>query len=1237
MKAVRIEKLARGIEALAAVRAAEGAFAAGHKFWGNQWSKHAQDAANDPVGEPSGKIRHAVLVIGGKRYKGPSHWQAFGEYSAVNPRSKDNSGGWSNVQHEGFETESGHFLDREQAALYVPSNYSLGDRATSRDLKLGAVDGSLYTQDAVQASTPERGCLMAMVHGALEDELLAWGKANVPDAALDPENGRESETHVTVLYGFNFDFDANRLQVLLAGYGPVKFTLGKVSRFECSDYDVLKVDIDSPELERLHAELVEEFFANKEPSEHSYHLHLTIAYLKKGKLKELDGSDAFAGRKVTAVDLLYSLPERKGRHLVELGWEPKVAATAVRTGTVVNAAQGAFAPGHPFHGNQHVRPEDFGMARMKGSLGRMGYHGSSDPSVRLSAQIHPDAVFITRLDAVEQGKGAGSKAMGRLKDFATKSGRRLELTAGADTPELQGRLNAFYERHGFKKTDDAEHPSYVWHPERHSLAASAPRKSDTVTASEPTERERTLAAHRRIRSEAQAGYQRAVDRAVAVIEAAAVADAKRADGAKRRKKREEELEAVALLLFLAHKEIYMAASHSLAALVAPQSISGPLTAPQPTNAPQGTPSAGQPASGQPVAYPAQPESWRMGGGGPVAAEPEEATDFATSRAPLLLNFPVETADRLDKELAEGRAAGESVEELARRVKRKAAEVEAGSGRVVAETEATATLGMAQLHVLQRAGFATCMWDQLERETKRATHAENVLEGEVPVGHVFSNGQQCPGDSVGGAAENANCCCTLIPGKRKAGTGHLQGSEATVRTGLLVASDLGQVHNPEGHNQFTVGRMNQETGEFHDQTYRIGEWVRVSLNSSTHTHGRIAHISHVNRNVRLKGSQRRHDFGMVYKAPEPPAPEQAKKVSLRSVIDKVNDKNAPPGGWTEEHTVPKDMQAYRPVKGSAAAGSVRTGTVAAVEVSGYMRQDTRTGRLVQVAPHRDSREAARLPVPSMAHMAAPVVTVGIGHAPSLPEKMMVRTVCDYFAADEICGVVRLVEPDALGSFEAGGKTWSKAGEWNNKTKTAVSTPVPDVLAHELGHAEFDFAKDRAVIGIREARDVAMLAHGDKFRVWRDQWADGGLLHPDASIAEPKTADQELYNALLKFRSTIGHDISRLPTDYAKSWAKEPIVDKTEWPVYVADSKGHEQDIATELWTMRSLHEAYAEFSAGRVIDKLVNDGLVNRNEVYKEPFAKMDGKDGRDAFLALKKAIDAAVKAKYNSSCNTAAT
>jgi len=60
----------------------------------------------------------------------------------------------------------------------------------------------------------------------------------------------------------------------------------------------------------------------------------------------------------------------------------------------------------------------------------------------------------------EQGKGHGSAALERLKQLALDTGRSVELIAGADEPQLQPRLNRFYERHGFKRQDDDEHPTY---------------------------------------------------------------------------------------------------------------------------------------------------------------------------------------------------------------------------------------------------------------------------------------------------------------------------------------------------------------------------------------------------------------------------------------------------------------------------------------------------------------------------------------------------------------------------------------------------------------------------------------------------------------------------------------------------------------------------------------------------------------------------------------------------------
>ena len=178
---------------------------------------------------------------------------------------------------------------------------------------------------------------------------------------------------------------------------------------------------------------------------------------------------------------------------------------------------------------------EHGLAPAKGTLGRLGYFVSDDPNVRLSAQVDKDKVFVTRLDAVEQGKGHGSAALERLKRFAAKTGRRVELTDGADTKELQDRLNKFYEKHGFTKTVDGEHPSYVW------KASVATRITNVLKASSPTS------------AEARA-HDAARERAKHIYEAALIAASLHAA----HKRRLHDMESVILLaLLLAGEDAYV--------------------------------------------------------------------------------------------------------------------------------------------------------------------------------------------------------------------------------------------------------------------------------------------------------------------------------------------------------------------------------------------------------------------------------------------------------------------------------------------------------------------------------------------------------------------------------------------------------------------------------------------------------------------------------------------------------
>ena len=133
------------------------------------------------------------------------------------------------------------------------------------------------------------GCLMAMI-GAESESLAEFGAEHVDPASL-AEDGLEKEAHVTVLYGFKEDFDPSRLTQILANLRPFKITLGAVSRFE-NETDVLKFDVNSPDLEKLNAKIAQEFKADINPSEHPYHPHLTIGYVTSGSNKDLDGVEA---------------------------------------------------------------------------------------------------------------------------------------------------------------------------------------------------------------------------------------------------------------------------------------------------------------------------------------------------------------------------------------------------------------------------------------------------------------------------------------------------------------------------------------------------------------------------------------------------------------------------------------------------------------------------------------------------------------------------------------------------------------------------------------------------------------------------------------------------------------------------------------------------------------------------------------------------------------------------------
>jgi len=121
-------------------------------------------------------------------------------------------------------------------------------------------------------------CLMAGIPEDLRAELLALHEKIDPDD-VDPDDGLETDPHVTVLYGM-IDEDLDAVHDVLKSAGKVPCKIIGVDVFENDDKDVLVLRVESDKLTELHDELLAATDAHQTFSE--YKPHITIGYLNKG-------------------------------------------------------------------------------------------------------------------------------------------------------------------------------------------------------------------------------------------------------------------------------------------------------------------------------------------------------------------------------------------------------------------------------------------------------------------------------------------------------------------------------------------------------------------------------------------------------------------------------------------------------------------------------------------------------------------------------------------------------------------------------------------------------------------------------------------------------------------------------------------------------------------------------------------------------------------------------------------
>lgn len=158
------------------------------------------------------------------------------------------------------------------------------------------------------------------VQDRLSDEIISWGYDNIPEKYVffnpdRPSFGRENNIHITILYGVSGK-DKASVGDLLKNIKPFTVRLGKMSLFFNNVFDVLKIDVDSPDLHHINSILVKNLDVFQ--TYPKYIPHVTIAYLNKNKGEKYKELGEFNGEKFQVNNLIFSSKDGTN-HEIKLG------------------------------------------------------------------------------------------------------------------------------------------------------------------------------------------------------------------------------------------------------------------------------------------------------------------------------------------------------------------------------------------------------------------------------------------------------------------------------------------------------------------------------------------------------------------------------------------------------------------------------------------------------------------------------------------------------------------------------------------------------------------------------------------------------------------------------------------------------------------------------------------------------------------------------------------------------
>lgn len=128
------------------------------------------------------------------------------------------------------------------------------------------------------AEVPE-GWLSVNVPNDLKARLRLMHRYVRPDDLA--EEGLDKKPHITLAYGLSHGLQQDQIKKLLQLPRGAKIRIGGMSIFNNKDSDVLKFDVESDDLNRMHKQIESEIGLPGKTYK-GYKPHITVAYLKKG-------------------------------------------------------------------------------------------------------------------------------------------------------------------------------------------------------------------------------------------------------------------------------------------------------------------------------------------------------------------------------------------------------------------------------------------------------------------------------------------------------------------------------------------------------------------------------------------------------------------------------------------------------------------------------------------------------------------------------------------------------------------------------------------------------------------------------------------------------------------------------------------------------------------------------------------------------------------------------------------